>query len=97
MPATKRHVSTSTHNQAVSALFFLHREVLGVDLSWLEGVNCPSQKRRIPSALTQTEVCALSRFLEGEMALLERLLHGTGMVLMEGLRLPLKDVLPDTL
>lgn len=49
MLATERHVSASTHNQALSALLFLYREVLGVDLPWLDGVNRPTQKRRIPS------------------------------------------------
>ncbi|MCY7370215.1 MAG: integron integrase [Polaromonas sp.] len=92
MLATERQVSASTHNQALSALLFLYREVLGVDLPWLDGVNRPAQKRRIPSVLTQAEVYALFQFLEGEMALLARLLYGTGMRLMEGLRLRIKDV-----
>ena len=91
MLATERHVSASTHNQALSALLFLYREVLGVNLPWLDGVNRPAQKRRIPSVLTQHEVAALFQFLDGEMALLAKLLYGTGMRLMEGLRLRVKD------
>ena len=54
MLATERHMSASTHHQALSALLFLCREVLGV--------NCPAQRRRIPSVLTQDEVAALFRF-----------------------------------
>ena len=92
MLATERHVSASTHNQALSALLFLYREVLGVNLPWLDGVNRPAQKRRIPSVLTQDEVAALFQFLDGEMALLAKLLYGTGMRLMEGLRLRVKDL-----
>lgn len=92
MLATERHVSASTHNQALSALLFLYREVLGVDLPWLDGVNRPAQKRRIPSVLTQDEVASLFQFLDGEMVLLAKLLYGTGMRLMEGLRLRIKDV-----
>ncbi len=92
MLATERPVSASTHNQALSALPFLYREVLGVNLPWLDGVNRPAQKRRIPSVLTQDEGVALFQFLDGEMALLAKLLYGTGMRLMEGLRLRVKDV-----
>ncbi len=56
MLATERKVSTSTHNQALSALLFLYREVLGVDLPWLDGINRPTAKRHIPSVLTRDEV-----------------------------------------
>ncbi len=92
MLTTERRVSASTHNQALSAILFLYREVLDIDLPWLDGVNRPAQKRRIPSVLTQGEVAALFQFLEGEMHLLGQLLYGTGMRLMEGLRLRIKDV-----
>lgn len=63
-----------------------------MNLPWLDGVNRSAQKRRIPSVLTQDEVAALFQFLGGEMALLAKLLSGTGMRLMEGLRLRVKDV-----
>ncbi len=66
--------------------------MLGVDLPWLNGLNRPAQKKRIPSVLTRDEVTALFNFLDGEMALLAKLLYGTGMRLMEGLRLRIKDV-----
>lgn len=92
MLVTERHVSASTHNQALSAILFLYREVLGVDLPWLEGVSRPAQKRRIPSVLTRDEVAALFQFLDADMRLLAQLLYGTGMRLMEGLRLRIKDV-----
>jgi len=92
MLATERRVSASTHNQALSALLFLYREVLGINLPWLEGVNRPAQERRIPSVSTKEEVAALFQFLEADMRLLAQLLYGTGMRLMEGLRLRIKDV-----
>ena len=91
MLATERRVSASTHNQALSALLFLYREVLAIDLPWLNGVNRPAQKRRIPSVMTKEEVAALFQFLEPDMRLLAQLLYGTGMRLMEGLRLRIKD------
>lgn len=92
MLATERHVSASTHNQALSALLFLYREVLVMDLPWLEGVNRPTEKRRIPSVLTKDEVAGLLAHMEGPTALIARLLYGTGMRLMEGMRLRIKDV-----
>ncbi|GAB2469114.1 hypothetical protein GCM10027082_20790 [Comamonas humi] len=92
MLATERRVSASTHNQALSALLFLYREVLSIDLPWLDGVSRPAQKRRIPSMLTKEEVAALFQFLNSDMRLLAQLLYGTGMRLMEGLRLRIKDV-----
>jgi integron integrase len=92
MLAVERKVSASTHNQALSAILFLYREVLTVKLPWLDDIGRPQQKRRIPSVLTQDEVAGLLAQLQGEAALLGRLLYGTGMRLMEGLRLRVKDV-----
>ena len=92
MLATERKVSASTHNQALSALLFLYRHVLNVDLPWLNDVNRPTQKRRIPSVLTKDEVAGLLAHMEGPTALMARLLYGTGMRLMEGMRLRIKDV-----
>ena len=92
MLATKRKVSASTHNQALSALLFLYREVLGLDLPWMEGINRPTSAKRIPSVLTKDEVAGLLAQMDGLPALLARLLYGTGMRLMEGLRLRVKDV-----
>ena len=92
MLATERKVSASTHNQALSALLFLYREVLETDLPWLTDINRPTQTRRIPSVLTKDEVAGLFAVMEGQTALLARLLYGTGMRLMEGMRLRVKDV-----
>jgi integron integrase len=92
MLAAERKVSASTHNQALSALLFLYREVLDIDLPWLENINRPNRPRRLPSVLTKEEVSRLLAAMDGEMGLLARLLYGTGMRLMEGLRLRIKDV-----
>ena len=59
MLSTQRHVSVSTHNQALSALLFLYREVLGVQLPWLDEVSRPTRPRSIPSVLTTNDVAAL--------------------------------------
>lgn len=92
MLATERKVSVSTHRQALSALLFLYKEVLGQQLPWLQEIGRPVPKRRIPSVLTVPEVQRLLAALEGEASLLARLLYGTGMRLMEGLSLRVKDV-----
>ena len=92
MLAVERKVSASTHNQALSAILFLYREVLAIQLPWLDDIGRPQQKRRIPSVLTRDEVAGLLAQMQGETALLARLLYGTGMRLMEGMRLRVKDV-----
>jgi len=59
MLANERKVSASTHNQALSALLFLYREVLGIDLPWLNNTGRPQQSKRIPAVLTKEEVAGL--------------------------------------
>ena len=92
MLATERHVSASTHNQALSAILFLYREVLSIDLPWLNSINRPTRKPRIPAVLTQAEVAGVLAQMDGITAVLARLLYGTGMRLMEAMRLRIKDV-----
>ena len=92
MLANERKVSASTHNQALSALLFMYREVLGFDLPWLNNIGRPQQAKRIPAVLTKDEVADLLAQLDGVTALPARLLYGTGMRLMEGMRLRIKDV-----
>ena len=92
MLANERRVAASTHNQALSALLFLYREVLEIELPWLHDIQRPRTPKRIPSVLTVAEVASLLAALPPDMALVARLLYGTGMRLMEGLRLRVKDL-----
>jgi integron integrase len=92
MLATERKASVSTHNQALSALLFLYREVLQVQLPWLNDIQRPTRPARIPSVLTHGEVAAVLGALDGEVGLVARLLYGSGLRLNEGLRLRVKDV-----
>jgi integron integrase len=89
--AVDRHVSASTQNQAKSALLFLYREVLKVELPWLDEVVIAKSAKRLPVVLTQVEVRALLNEMSGTMGLIAGLLYGTGMRLLEGLRLRVKD------
>jgi integron integrase len=90
--AVHGHVAAGTQNQALSALLFLYREVLGAELPWMESVVRAKRPRRLPVVLTQDEVRRLLACLEGGNWLMASLLYGTGMRLMECLRLRVKDV-----
>ncbi|HSB25419.1 MAG TPA: integron integrase [Burkholderiaceae bacterium] len=90
--AVERAVSSSTQNQAKSALLFLYREVLGVDLPWLDDIVGAKASRRLPVVLTPAEVRRLLAELGGTQGLVASLLYGTGLRLLEALRLRVKDV-----
>ena len=90
--AVRGNVAASTQNQALSALLFLYRKVLGVDLPWMENVVRAKRPRRLPTVLSAGEVRALLALMPARPRLLASLLYGTGMRLMEGLRLRIKDV-----
>ncbi|MGZ3621207.1 MAG: integron integrase [Usitatibacter sp.] len=90
--ATEGNVAASTQNQALSAILFLYKEVLGIELPWLDEVHRAKKPRRLPTVLTQSEVRSLLAHVEGVHGLLARLLYGTGMRLMEGVRLRVKDL-----
>lgn len=90
--ATQRDVAAGTQNQAMHALLFLYREVLGVTLPWLGGITRAKPSKRLPTVLTQDETRALLTHVDGLPGLVIRLLYGTGMRLMEGLRLRVKDI-----
>jgi integron integrase len=90
--AIERRVSTSTHNVALSALLYLYKDVLNTELPWMEKLVRPVNHRRLPVVLTPDEIRRIFAWLEGAHGLLARLRYGTGMRLMEGLRLRVKDV-----
>lgn len=92
MLANQRDVAASTQNQALSALLFLYKHVLGVDLPWLDGISRAKKPARLPVVLTQAEVSAVLAHTRGTSGLVIRLLYGTGMRLMEALRLRVKDI-----
>ena len=90
--ATAGRVASSTQNQALSALLFLYREVLQLELPWLDGVVRAKRSQHVPVVLTENEVRALLARLDGTKWLVTSLLYSTGMRLLEGLRLRVKDV-----
>lgn len=90
--AVRRQVSASTQNQALSALLFLYKHVLRIELPWLDDVVRAKRPERLPVVLTREETQRLLALLEGEIALVAGLLYGAGMRLMEVVRLRVKDV-----
>jgi integron integrase len=85
-------VSASTQNQAKSALLFLYKEVLGCELPWLDDVESARRPVRLPVVLTPEEVRAVLVRVDGTAGLILKLLYGTGMRILECLRLRVKDV-----
>jgi integron integrase len=93
--AADRNVAPATHRQALSALLFLYRRLLGIDLPWLEEIGRPRIKRRLPVVLSIDQVLALLRAFPDdppELLLVAQLLYGTGMRIAEALRLRVKDL-----
>lgn len=90
--AVAGHVSASTQNQALSALLFLYRHVLGEQLPWLEGVVRAKRPARLPVVLDRREVQAVLAGVTGTSWLVAALLYGAGLRLLEALRLRIKDV-----
>jgi integron integrase len=90
--AVQGKVAASTQNQALSALLFLYREVLGIDLPWLDEVVRAKRPLHLPVVLTREEVRAVLQRLDGVPRLMAVLLYGAGLRLLECCRLRVKDV-----
>ena len=90
--AVQGKVSASTQNQALSALLFLYREVLGQNLPWMENIRRAKRPERLPVVLTVEEVARLLAQMSGVHHLMASLLYGSGIRLMECVRLRVQDI-----
>jgi integron integrase len=90
--AVENRVAASTQNQALAALLFLYRDVLGVDLPWLEKFIPAKKSSHVPVVLTKDEVNQIIGELNGTNWLIANLLYGSGLRLIEALRLRVKDL-----
>ncbi|HEU5262329.1 MAG TPA: integron integrase [Gemmatimonadales bacterium] len=90
--AVDRRVSASTQNQALSALVFLYRDVLDVPIGWLAALVRAKRSARVPVVLTRDEVRRVLKRMRGTPGLVATLLYGTGMRLLEALRVRAKDL-----
>jgi len=90
--AVEGRVAASTQNQALCALLFLYRQVLGIELPWLDDLVRAKRPAHLPVVLTRDEVVAVLQHLHGVKRLAVALLYGSGLRLLECLRLRVKDV-----
>jgi integron integrase len=90
--AVKRKAAASTQNQALNALLFLYSQVLQQPFDWLEDVQRAKKPAKLPTVFTKEEARAVLRHLDGSKWLMASLLYGSGLRLMECLRLRVKDV-----
>jgi integron integrase len=90
--ATQHHVAASTQNQALNAILFLYRDVLKIALPWLDEVQRAKKPQHLPVVFTREEVKALLAQLQGTTWLMAMLTYGSGLRLLECLRLRVKDV-----
>jgi integron integrase len=90
--AEVRNVAAATQNQALNAILFLYRDVLQVEIEWLEGVTRAKRPKRLPVVLTRDEVRTILAGMRGTPFLVAGLLYGAGLRLLDGLRLRVQDV-----
>jgi integron integrase len=90
--AVEGGVSASTQNQALAAILFLYREVLGTELPWMEGIVRARRPERLPVVLTRHEVAAVLCELSGRERIMATLLYGSGLRLVKCIRLRVKEI-----
>jgi integron integrase len=90
--ASVGNVAASTQNQALAALLFLYRDVLDLEVGWLDGLVRASTPERLPVVLSRGEVRAVLERLSGAPRLVAALLYGSGLRLLEGLSLRVQDL-----
>ena len=92
MLATKRRVSASTQNQALAAILFLYKEVLGIKAAWVTTVVRAKRPKHLPVVLTHAEVERVLSKFQGTNRVIASLLYGSGLRVTEGLQLRVKDI-----
>ncbi len=90
--AVTRRVAASTQNQALSAILFLYKAVFQQDIGWIDEIVWAKKPKRLPVVLTREEVKAVLQHLSGQTWIMASLLYGSGLRLIECLRLRVKDV-----
>ncbi len=90
--AVNGRVASSTQNQALSAILFMYKEVLKIELPWLNDVTRAKRCEKIPLVFSKIEIRKLLANLDGTYWIMAHLLYGAGLRLMECLRLRVKDI-----
>ncbi|MCJ8347520.1 integron integrase, partial [bacterium] len=90
--AVKSNVAATTQNQALSAILFLYKEVLKMDLDWVKGIKRAKKPAKLPVVFSVNEMKSIISHMTGEHLLASRLLYGSGLRLMECIRLRITDI-----
>jgi len=90
--ATDKHVAASTQNQALSAILFLYKKVLNIEIDWIDNVVRAKRPKYLPVILSPDELKMLISAMDGTYQLLAKILYGSGLRIMEALRLRVQDV-----
>ena len=90
--AVDRKVSASTHRQALAAILYLYKQVLCIELPWMDQIGRPQSRIRIPVVLSREEVARLLHAIEPRFQTIGQLLYGAGLRILECLRLRIKDI-----
>jgi integron integrase len=90
--ATVHRISPSTQNQALCALLFLYKDVLQIEIPRIDNIERPKIKKKIPVVFTVAEVKSILSNMQGTYRIMASLLYGSGLRLMECLRLRIKDI-----
>lgn len=90
--AVSRNVSASTQNQALSAILFLYKKVLKLELPWMDDIVRAKHSRHLPVVFTRDEIKSLLAQFDGTRWLIYSLIYGCGFRLMECIRLRVKDI-----
>lgn len=90
--AVERNVAANTQNQALAALLFLYKDVLQMELPWMDGITRAKKPQKLPTVLTRSEVTRVLGCVDGTAGLIIRLLYGSGMRVMEAVRLRVQDL-----
>ncbi len=90
--AVERHVTASSQNQALSAILFLYKKVLGIELPWMVDIVRAKRTRRMPVVLTRREVEKVLSCMTGKTWLMASMCYGSGLRMIECLRLRIKDI-----
>ena len=90
--AVERKITASSQNQALSAILFLYKKVLGIDLPWMTDIVRAKRNRRMPVVLSRSEVARVLACMTGTSLLMASLCYGSGLRLVECLRLRIKDI-----
>ena len=90
--AVKENVAPSTQNQALSAILFLYKDVLRQELNWVDNILWAKKEKRLPVVFTKEEAKKVLKMLEGTKHIIASLIYGSGLRILEALRLRVKDL-----